>query len=364
MHTVSVNELRPGMITADHVVSRYGQLIVEKNRILSYQMIAHIRYYGITKVAITDGELPSEAIEHFETERNAVLSYNEKIKKSPQFLYFKKEYDQKVDFLQDSLNDLIVRNIPCDMDHLLEQTLCLFQKNSTTISMFDMLHNMRRINDSTYAHSLNVAIIGRMIGMWTDLDKKDLDVLTLGGLLHDTGKCMIANEIINKPGALTDAEYAEIKKHPRYGYEIVKDLNIDPRVKKIVLNHHERCDGTGYPIGLYGDDIDDFSDIISIADVYDAMTADRCYRSGMCPFEVIATFEKEGLEKYKPQYILTFLEHIANTYINNDVLLSNGQTGKIVLINKQHLTRPVIQMSDNKFVNLETQPELYVQAII
>ena len=94
------------------------------------------------------------------------------------------------------------------------------------------------------------------------------------------------------------------------------------------------------------------------------MTADRCYRSGMCPFEVIATFEKEGLEKYKPQYILTFLEHIANTYINNDVLLSNGQTGKIVLINKQHLTRPVIQMSDDKFINLETQPALYVQAII
>ncbi len=94
------------------------------------------------------------------------------------------------------------------------------------------------------------------------------------------------------------------------------------------------------------------------------MTADRIYRSGMCPFEAIAIFEQEGLSKYKPQYILTFLERIANTYVGNNVLLSNGVTGKIVLINKQFLTRPVIQISDEEFINLEKHPEIYVQAII
>ena len=121
---------------------------------------------------------------------------------------------------------------------------------------------------------------------------------------------------------------------------------------------------SGYPIGLIGDDIDDFANIVAIADVYDAMTADRCYRRGICPFEVIATFEREGLGKYKPQFITSFLEHIANTYINNDVMLSNGMTGKIVLINKHRLTRPVVRLEDGKFINLEKRPELYVQTII
>ena len=127
--------------------------------------------------------------------------------------------------------------------------------------------------------------------------------------------------------------------------------------------HHERCDGSGYPFGLYASDIDDYASIIAVADVYDAMTADRCYRLGLCPFEVIAQFEQEGLQRYKPRYILTFLEHIAHTYLHNRVLLNNGQTGEIIFINKR-LTRPTIQIAPARFINLEEHPELYIQAII
>lgn len=203
-----------------------------------------------------------------------------------------------------------------------------------------------------------------MIGMWQDYNADDLETLTLGGLLHDIGKSKIPPEIINKPGRLTPEEYELVKKHSEYGYELLKNQNVSVHIKKIALTHHERCDGSGYPIGLIGDDIDDFANIVAIADVYDAMTADRCYRRGVCPFEVIATFEREGLGKYKPQFITSFLEHIANTYINNDVMLSNGMTGKIVLINKHRLTRPVVRLEDGKFINLEKRPELYVQTII
>ena len=102
--------------------------------------------------------------------------------------------------------------------------------------------------------------------------------------------------------------------------------------------------------------------IVAIADVYDAMTSDRCYRRALCPFEVIASFELEGLNRYNPQFILC-LEHIANTYVNNNVLLSNGQTGKIILIT-QRLTRPVIQLEDQTFLDLNDRPDLYIQAII
>lgn len=211
--------------------------------------------------------------------------------------------------------------------------------------MFDMLHNMRQIDDSTYAHSVNVALICRLIGKWKNFSEKDMDTLTLCGLLHDIGKSKIPNEIIGKPGKLTDSEYEEIKKHPVIGYNLVKNLDIDQRIKNAVLLHHERFDGKGYPLGLTSNEIDDFTSIVSIADVYDAMTANRCYRDGLCPFEVIAIFEKEGLTQFNPKYILTFLDHIANTYINNEVLLSDGSSGKIVLINKK-LTRPTIQLDN------------------
>ena len=147
------------------------------------------------------------------------------------------------------------------------------------------------------------------------------------------------------------------------GYNLVKNLDIDQRVKNAVLLHHERFDGKGYPLGLTGSEIDDFTSIVSIADVYDAMTANRCYRDGLCPFEVITIFENEGLTQFNPKYILTFLEHIANTYINNEVLLSDGSAGKIVLIN-QKLTRPTIQLDNGSFINLENRLDLYVQAII
>lgn len=364
MHTVATKDLQPGMVTATPVMSRHGQMIVEAHKMLTTQMIAHLEFYGIESARIIDGALPVDAIQSMAEEKEAVDRYSERVRNSKEFKVFKANYEKKVPFLEKSINDFVTKNIPFDQEALLSCALDLFARHSTTISMFDMLHNMRKITDSTYAHSLNVSLISRMIGMWQDYNADDLETLTLGGLLHDIGKSKIPPEIINKPGRLTPEEYELVKKHSEYGYELLKNQNVSVRIKKIALTHHERCDGSGYPIGLIGDDIDDFANIVAIADVYDAMTADRCYRRGVCPFEVIATFEREGLGKYKPQFITSFLEHIANTYINNDVMLSNGMTGKIVLINKHRLTHPVVRLEDGIFINLEKRPELYVQTII
>lgn len=364
MHSVPVKKLKPGMITGAPVLSRHGQLIVEQHQMLTMQMIAHIEFYGIPSAKILDGELPADAIQSIAKTRSAADGYSQRIRQSEEFREFKEKYEKKVVFLEHSLNNFITKNIPFNREALLECTMDLFAKHSTTISMFDMLHNSRQITDSTYAHSMNVAIISRMIGMWMDYNNAALETLTLGGMLHDIGKCRIPPEILNKPGKLTEEEYEVVKKHTTYGYEMLKDQNLSMRIKKIVLTHHERCDGNGYPLGLVSGDIDDYANIVAIADVYDAMTADRCYRNGICPFEVISIFEREGLGKYKPQFIMSFLEHIANTYINNDVLLSNGQKAKIVLTNRQHLTRPMVQLDNQEFINLEKRPELYVQSII
>ncbi|MDY5776080.1 MAG: HD-GYP domain-containing protein [Lachnospiraceae bacterium] len=363
MHTVKTKDLKPGMITAERVLSKQGQLIVNKDISLTNQMIVHMEYYGVPSAKIVDGMIPTAAIENMARTENVNLSYSQRIQNSSDFKKFKDDYTKKIDFIKFSLNNLIDHTNPVDQAELISQAISLFGKQSTTISMFDKLHNMRQIDDSTYAHSLNVGIIARMFGMWLEYSDEELDILTLAGLMHDIGKCKIPNEIIQKRGSLTKAEYEIVKQHPRLGYELLKDQKVDPRVRNAALMHHERCDGTGYPLGLTTEKIDDTAGIVAIADVYDAMTSNRSYRRGLCPFEVIASFELEGLNRYKPKFILCFLEHIANAYLNNDVLLSNGQTGKIIMIT-QRLTRPVIQLDEKDFIDLNERPDLYIQAII
>ena len=199
-----------------------------------------------------------------------------------------------------------------------------------------MLHSMRQFDDLTYVHSVNVALIASILGQWLKFSEKDIRILTISGLLHDIGKIMIPNEILTKPGKLTVAEYNIMKQHVNFGYEKVKNQNIDIRIKEACLLHHEKCDGTGYPFGLKSDHIPAVAKIIAIADVYDAMTSARVYRGALCPFEVIDTMYKDAFTKFEPEYILPFLKNVASSYINNDVRLSDGRIGKVVLINETY----------------------------
>ena len=364
MPYIRTENLKIGMMVCDDTYSKAGQLIVRKDSLLSRQMISHLKFYSIEQVNIYEGEMALEIREAYENRNGAQTTQLERILKSEEYKVFKKEYTANVNMLQDSVNDIILRNAPVDAPALIDETVKIFDKNQGYFSFFGMLHSMKQIDDSTFAHSVNVAMIARLIGTWSGFDAETLDLLTLAGLLHDVGKCQIPDEILMKPRKLTDQEYNFVKMHAQFGYEIVKNQDLDIRVKEAVLNHHERCDGTGYPYGRDITNLGDFECIISIADVYDAMTADRCYRSGLCPFEVISFFEEEGLQKYHPRYITPFLQRIANTYLNSDVLLSNQETGRIIFINER-LTRPIIQLhKDNSFLNLLQNPDIYIQEII
>lgn len=202
------------------------------------------------------------------------------------------------------------------------------------------------------------------MGQWTGMSSSDVDILTLAGLLHDIGKCRIPHSIMAKPSSLSNEEYDIVKRHCISGYTILKEHPLDPRIKRAALMHHERNDGSGYPIGLMGEDIDEFAVIISIADVYDAMTTNRCYREALCPFEVIATFEKEGYHKYRSHYLMTFLSHVVDTYMNNRVMLNDGSYGKIVLKNKNSLSSPTVYSDNHHFIDLSQHPDLFIQAIV
>ena len=288
--------------------------------------------------------------------------YSQAIKQSPEFMNFQVDFAVCLNELKDYFNAIIMGNFKAP-DALLEKTAAMIRPGQTTIDFFDMLHNLRSVDDSIYAHCLNVALIGRTIGKWLKIPAEDLGTLTLSGLLHDIGKALIPDDLLNKQGRLTDEEYDLLCQHSQLGYDLLRPLPLNSHVKKAALMHHERCDGSGYPGKSTTDAIDDFANIIAIADVYDAMTAARTYRAPLCPFQVIAEFEKDGLQKYKPKFILTFLEHIASTYQNNHVLLSDGHAANIVLLNKNHLSKPLVQLDNGECIDL-SRSELYINSLI
>lgn len=376
MKEYQTKDLLPGMVTAIPVRTKRGQLIINPNVELTRTLISRLEFYGIASVQITENKQVATPMEtpkdpaYFPAKSPVSApspvsdaSYSQKLKSSPEFQRFQVDFTLRSQDLKNCFDAYLSDGGTVNKEELLSKTISLVNPKQTTLDVFDMLHNMRQVNDSTYAHSLNVAIISRIIGKWLHFSNEELDTLTLAGLLHDIGKTKIPDEVLNKDGKLTDEEFQMIRNHPKYGYDILKSQPLNSHIKKAALMHHERCDGSGYPMGLTMEEIDDYALIIAIADVYDAMTAARSYRAPLCPFEVIAEFEKDGLQKYKPKYILTFLENIANAYQNNRVMLSDGTSTRIVLLNHRRLSKPLVQLDDGACIDLEKSP-LYIKAII
>lgn len=358
MKTIPTEYLVPGMTLAEDVITQNNQVIAGRATILTDKLIARLEFYKIEAVKVST--------EQFDTEATAAVvkpKYSEKVKSSEEFQTFSKKLDSTTAAFSSKLAELLEGDAPLDMDYLYQNVIDIIPESATTINIFDMIHNTREHNDPVYAHSINVALIANILGRWLDFSDEDLKVLTVAGLLHDVGKSRIPENILNKPGKLSSSEFEIIKNHPIYGHNLLKGRGMDSRILNATLQHHERSDGSGYPNGLKDDEIDSFAKIIAIADVYDAMTASRDFRSSTCPFKVVALFEQEGLGKYDPHYILIFLERIVLTYINNNVQLSDGRIGEVVMINKLNLSRPIVKIGE-EFVDLSTKKDLIIESIV
>ncbi len=358
MKRVNTENLIPGMITAEDVYNYNNQLILPKGIILNDRTITKLAFYSILSVRVDD-QVPETSLDKASYE----LSYAERIRMSPDFVQFRKEFEEDVNNFKSVMNDVVEKGAPLDVDKLMNHTLNILDISATHPNVFDMLHCMKEYDDATYVHSMNVALICNIFARWMRMNEEEICMATVSGLLHDIGKTKIPDNIIKKPGKLTDSEYSLVQTHPQEGYRILQSSQLDPEVLNAVLMHHERCDGTGYPSHLTGDKIGKYAKMVSIADVYDAMTSARIYRGPLCPFKAIALFESEGLQKYDTQCILTFLENVVNTYLLNEVRLSNGLTGHIVFVNRNKLSAPTVQ-TDHGFIDLSVRPDITIEALI
>ncbi len=360
MQTVKTSQLKEGMITASPVKTRRGQLIVDAGVCLTQSLIAHIDFYDVEDVSIEE----FTRTRSHDWNAQAAPTYSERITSSFEFQQFQKDYATAVERLKQIFTSILEQRHMPDAPVLCKTIQPLLSDASSSLQMFDFLHNMRKIVDSIYAHSINVALISIELGRWLKFSDEDLAILISAALLHDIGKSEIPEEILYKPDRYTEEEFALVKKHPEIGFHILRPFDgLDPRILDAARMHHERCDGSGYPNRLQFHQISDFAQIIAIADVYDAMTAARSHRAPLCPFQVIADFELEGLQKYNPKYILTFLERIAYTYQNNRVRLNDGRSANILMLNRQFLSRPIVETEDGT-LDLSKTPNLKIQMLL
>lgn len=232
------------------------------------------------------------------------------------------------------------------------------------------LADIRSANDYTFAHSVNVCVLSLVLGMSLDYDQLRLRELGMGALLHDIGKNLIPNDIINKPSPLTPEEYEVVKKHTIFGFDILKKNNgISAMAAYIAIAHHERYDGTGYPLGKKGEEIHEFARIVSIADVFDAITSNRPYKKRDNPNKAVEYLISMSGHQFDAKLVPKFLERVAVYPIGSKVKLSDGSVGLVVSVNKYMPTRPTIRIiidgNGNRIdmgrtIDMMVQPALFI----
>lgn len=356
---IMLHKVTLGMTIAEDVY-RESQLLIPKGTIVNDEVLNILRYASIVSVAVYGKD---DSRHSMATISMPVKTHSETLRESETFKQFENNFHETTETFTYELNDIASRNKDINVDNLFETANEMMSGETNTYQLMDILSNIRYFDDSTYAHSLNVAMLANILGRWLDMSEKDLKILTVAGMLHDIGKVMIPPEIIKKPGRLTKEEFDIIKTHPLQGYKMLKEKNVDENICQAALLHHEKCDGSGYPFGLKGDKLNELAKLITIVDIYEAMTANRCYREGICPFEVIHMYEDEGYTKYDPKYLLPFLQGISDTYLHNTVMLNDGRKGEVILTNKTAVSRPGL-LVDGEYLDLSRHPALKIVAIL
>ncbi len=200
-------------------------------------------------------------------------------------------------------------------------------------------------DDYTFLHSVSVCALLVAFCRSRGLDGETIHQAGLGGLLHDTGKALVPDAILNKPGPLTDAEFALIKRHPRDGYEILRQsTDIGAIPLDIALHHHERRDGSGYPDKLGGEAISELAQMAAIVDVYDAITAERCYHRAIAPAEALRKIYEWSKFHFNPAYTQDFMRCVGIYPVGTMVMLESGRLAVVVEAHETNLLAPKVNV--------------------
>ena len=342
MKQVLVNELRPDMVLARDVYSRDNGssiFLLKRGEYLTQENIDHFAQMGVLYVYIKDGQYddvecyPALSREQIRFAIDEIKSFYEK---------------HKISSLSVGVKDMASIEKVCDM--LIEQVL-----TKPTLSM--SMKELKSYDDYTYHHSLSVACLALIVAKGLGYDEEKMRKLGLSAILHDIGKTMLDVDLVNKPGKLTDSEYALMKKHTTYGGEYLKKHQlVDFDIYNGVITHHEKFDGTGYPFGLGGGNIPEFGRVIAVCDVYDALTSNRSYRDAWSIPEAYEYIIGGSGTFFDESIVEAFKKMIVPYPIGSMVRLSNGDKGLVVHVEHDMPLRPVIQdLKTGDFIYLNNE---------
>lgn len=324
MRRIKIKHLQPNMVVARSVYNGNAHVLAQAGMVLTVDAIKRLDELGIASVYIREQYTPETA------EPNDVITEEVRVETIEMV---KSSFENLQDHLK--LNISRVKNTVNNIiDELLANDDILVQ-----------LTDIRAFDDYLFAHSVNVCVLSIVTGITLHYEKGKLAELGVGALLHDIGKTRVDPEILNKPDDLTREEFAAVKRHTGYGFDILRNYaDLSLLSAHIAFQHHERWDGQGYPRGLIGEAIHEYARIVAVADVYDALLADRPYRPSYTVNQALTILERMSGIYLDPNLVTALVSNIAIYPVGSLVEISTGYIALVKAVNKAVPTRPIINI--------------------
>ncbi|MCA0984909.1 HD-GYP domain-containing protein [Halobacillus yeomjeoni] len=227
------------------------------------------------------------------------------------------------------------------------------------------LHHYSSSGEYLYHHNVAMGLISAYLAEKMGYKYGEWIQIGLAATLCDAGMSQIDPTIIWKEGSILESEYAEIKKHPLISFQYVESTPyLSKSVKLAILQHHERLDGSGYPIGLKADKIHPFSQIIAVSDIYHAMTCERIYRVKQSPYKALEEILQKQFGRYDHRVIQVMVKELTDYSTGTKVRLSNKQTAEVMFVDQSQPTRPMVRLEEGSIFQLKEQRHLHIEEVI
>ncbi|MBZ9689653.1 HD-GYP domain-containing protein [Clostridium estertheticum] len=339
MRLVPIEFAKQGDCLAKTIFDDDGRVLLREGVILTEIFLIRIRRLKIYSIYINDeySDIIIEDVIKPELRQNAIKAIKET------FYSFEKYslYSSNTNFNEKNFSkekQTYFESIGCIAKDIIDE---IISKKNVMINLVDI----KSMDNYTYQHSVNVAVISLVLGVQLQLNQNDLYTLCMGALIHDIGKVLIPKDIVLKPGTLTHEEFEIIKQHTTKGYDYLKGcLDISAPARIVALQHHEKMDGRGYPDNVKNKSINRFARIVAIADVYDALTSDRPYRKAMSPNDAVEYILAHGDTQFDYEMVKAFSKAVVPYPPGTLVKLSTGDIGVVTAVFPNYGLRPEVKI--------------------
>ncbi|WP_028608698.1 HD-GYP domain-containing protein [Paenibacillus harenae] len=355
MAAVTLSQLKLGDKISENVLTPFGSVLFQKGRIVTPKEIEILQAF---LVPIVDVEANGAVKTIEDADDDVVKDTSEAFVASP----LHEEYDKMVHVLRDVFNSIVTgANLPVmDIRKQLERTL----EHVKSYNLLTFMPRQFLEKDYLLHNSIASALTSYQIAQWVGFPQKDWMQIAFAGLLHDIGNVRINKAILTKPNALTSDEKEEMMKHTVIGYQMLKNVPaLNEGVKMAALQHHEKVDGSGYPLGIDATKIHSYAKIVAIADIFHAMTLNKTYRKAVSPYLVMEQIQSDAFGKLDPAYVRTFVEKATQFHNGTVVKLSDDRIGEIVFTDREHPTRPWVSI-DGAIINLSVERYLHIKEVL